>query len=344
MKSLLKLIIVSVADTLYTRVALQMEILALRHQVLVLQRKRPKRLHLIGFDRLLWVCLSRFWPKWRESLVVVKPQTVIKWHRNGFRLFWRWKSRRRRGGGRLTVTQEIRELIQRMNQENLLWGAPRIHGELLKLGFEVAQSSVSKYMVTVKKPPSQTWKAFLENHASSLASLDFFTVPTIFFQVLHVLVILHHECRRIVFFNVTTNPTSTWVAQQIREAFPWDIAPRYLIYDRDPAFQGECQATLKGMGIKSVTTAPASPWQNPYVERLFGSLRRECLDHMIVLDEGHLRRVLKEYVVYYHGARTHLGLGKECPVYRPVQPRGVGEVIAFPHVGGLHHEYLRKTA
>ncbi|MEO5379180.1 MAG: integrase, partial [Magnetococcus sp. DMHC-6] len=222
----------------------------MRHQIAVLKRTKPKRLNIHSLDRLLWVWLSRIWKGWRESLVIVKPETAVHWHREGFRLFWKWKSRKNRPG-RPFVTKEIRDLIRKMSLENSLWGAPRIHGELLKLGYNLAESSVAKYMVKSVKPPSQTWKTFLENHSNCLVAIDFFTVPTVFFKVLHVLVLLDHERRRIIHFNVTANPTAAWVAQQIRDAFPWDTAPRYLIHDRDPAFM-PCKTTFKAMGIKEV--------------------------------------------------------------------------------------------
>ena len=187
-------------------------------------------------------------------------------------------------------------------------------------------------------------KTFLENHSGCLVAIDFFTVPTIFFNVLHVLVFLHHDRRKVIHFNITSSPTAAWVAQQVREAFPWDTAPRYLIHDHDPAFQGECKAAFAAMGIKIVQTAPSSPWQNPFVERIFGSVRREILDHVIVLNEEHLQRVLASYLDYYHTSRTHLGLAKDCPEPRPIQSTDDGKVVAFPCVGGLHHRYERKAA
>ncbi|MBF0147959.1 MAG: transposase [Magnetococcales bacterium] len=332
-----------IADLFRSRTALQIEILALRHQLAVLQRNQPRRLQIHPLDRLLWILLSRIWQGWREALVIVKPATVIHWHREGFRLFWKWKSSRKRPG-RPAVTKEINDLIRKMSLENPLWGAPRIHGELLKLGYQVAETSVAKYMIKPAKPPSQTWKTFLENHANCLVAMDLFTVPTVFFKVFHVLILLDHDRRRIIHFNITTNPTAAWVAQQIRDAFPWDSAPRYLIHDRDPIFQGKCQDTLKAMGIKDVKTAPTSPWQNAYCERVIVSIRRECLDHIIVVNEEHLRRTLTSYLTYYHGTRTHLGLAKDCPESRTVQPMETGDVIAIPHLGGLHHQYVRKAA
>ena len=324
------------------RVALHTEILALRQQVAVLKRKRPRPL-LRKADRAFWVILSCLWPGWRHALVIVSPETVIGWHRKGFRLFWTWKSRRRKPG-RPPVSREIRHLVRRMSRENTRWGAPRIHGELLKLGFSISQAAVSKYMVRYPSPPSQSWRTFLTNHADCLASIDFFVVPTATFHLLFGFIVLHHERRQIVHFGVTANPTMAWVAQQIREAFPWGTAPRYLIRDRDGAYGQSFRSTVTAMGVEEVVTAPRSPWQNPYVERLIGSVRRECLDHSIILNERHLRRILGSYLDYYHGSRTHLSLGKDTPDGRPVQPAGSGTVISLPKVGGLHHRYERLAA
>ncbi len=324
------------------RAALHTEILALRQQVAVLKRKRP-RPSLRKADRVFWVILSCLWPGWRHALVIVRPETVIGWHRKGFRLFWTWKSRRRKPG-RPPVSREIRYLVRRMSRENTRWGAPRIHGELLKLGFSISQAAVSKYMVRYPSPPSQSWRTFLTNHADCLASIDFFVVPTATFHLLFGFIVLHHERRQIVHFGVTANPTMGWVAQQIREAFPWGTAPRYLIRDRDGAYGQSFRSTVTAMGVEEVVTAPRSPWQNPYVERLIGSVRRECLDHSIILNERHLRRILGSYLDYYHGSRTHLSLGKDTPDGRPVQPAGSGTVVSLPKVGGLHHRYERLAA
>ena len=324
------------------RAALHTEILALRQQVAVLKRKRP-RPSLRKADRVFWVILSCLWPGWRHALVIVRPETVIGWHRKGFRLFWTWKSRRGKPG-RPPVSREIRHLVRRMSRENTRWGAPRIHGELLKLGFSISQAAVSKYMVRYPSPPSQSWRTFLTNHADCLASIDFFVVPTATFHLLFGFIVLHHERRQIVHFGVTANPTMAWVAQQIREAFPWGTAPRYLIRDRDGAYGQSFRSTVTAMGVEEVVTAPRSPWQNPYVERLIGSVRRECLDHSIILNERHLRRILGSYLDYYHGSRTHLSLGKDTPDGRPVQPAGSGTVVSLPKVGGLHHRYERLAA
>ena len=268
---------------------------------------------------------------------------MLGWHRKGFRLFWTWKIRRGKLG-RPSVPKEVRELIRTMSRENPLWGAPRIHGELLKLGIEIGETSVSKYLVRSRKPPSQTWRTFLENHLQSLVSVDFFTVPTIKFQILYVFLVLAHDRRRILHFAVTAHPTAEWTAQQLREAFPWDSAPRYLLRDRDRIFGHEFVEQVKAMGIKQVLSAPRSPWQRAYVERVIGTIRRECLDHIIVFNEGSLRFHMQNFCDYYHRSRTHLGLQKDTPETRPVQPPEAGRIISIPEVGGLHHRYERRAA
>jgi putative transposase len=276
-------------------------------------------------------------------LVIVKPETVISWHRKGFRLFWTWKVRHGQPG-RPPVSKEIRQLIRKMSRDNPLWGAPRIHGELLKLGIDIGETSVGKYIVRMRKPPSQTWRTFLENHLKTIVSIDFFTVATIRFQVLYVFLVLAHDRRRIVHFNVTAHPTAEWTAQQLREAFPFDQIPRYLLRDRDRIFGGEFRKDVKAMGIEEVLSAPRSPWQRAYVERFVGTIRRECLDHVIVFNEAGLYRHLKSYVAYYHQSRTHLSLAKDAPEPRPVHPLELGAVVAIPQVGGLHHRYERRAA
>ena len=226
-----------------------------------------------------------------------------------------------------------------MSVENPLWGAPRIHGELLKLGFEIAQSSVAKYMVKRRRPPSQGWRTFLRNHAPDIAAMDLFVVPTIGFDLLYVFVIVRLDRRDLVWINVTAHPTAEWVARQITEAFPWNEAPRYMIRDRDCIYGAVVTCRLRAMGIRDKPIAPASPWQNSFVERLIGSIRRECVDHIIVLSEAHLRRILKSYARYYSETRTHFALDKDAPVSRPVQRTGVVRSRAI--LGGLHHHYLR---
>jgi len=321
------------------RVAMQAEIIALRHQLIVFQRtQKPKRIMLKGIDRCLWVWLSRLWSGWQSSLIMVKPETVIRWHHQGFRWYWTWKVRHGQSG-RPRVPKETRDLIRIMSRENPLWGAPRIHSELLKLGFRIAQASVAKYMVRNPKPPSQTWRTFLTNHVSQLVSVDFFTVHTVWFEILFVFIVLAHDRRRVIHFNVTAHPTAEWTAQQMLEAFPYDTAPEYLLRDRDRIYGQEFCKQVEVMNIKEVLSAPRSPWQRAYVERVIGSIRRECLDHVIVVDEESLRRTLRSYFSYYHRSRLHLSLDKDSPDSRSVQ--SVGRVIAFPEVGGLHHRYER---
>jgi len=325
-----------------TRAALQLENIALRHQVGVLQRS-VKRPQINRFDRFLWAGFCAVWDEWRSALCIVKPDTVIAWHRKGFRLFWTWKVRRGQRG-RPPVPKEIWKLIRKMSRENPLWGAPRIHGELLKLGIIIGETSVSKYMVHRRNPPSQTWRTFLENHLKTTVSIDFFTVPTIRFQVLYVFLVLAHDRRRIVHFNVTAHPTAEWTGQQLREAFPFEEVPRYLLRDRDSIFGAGFTKEVRDLGIEEVLSAPRSPWQRAYIERVIGSIRRECLDHVIVFNEAGLYRHLKTFIAYYHESRTHLSLEKDTPASRSVQPPALGPVIALPQVGGLHHRYERRAA
>jgi putative transposase len=322
---------------------MQIETLALRHQLGVLQRRTNKRPSLRTADRLLWVMLSRLCAQWRTALVIVKPETVIGWQRKGFRWYWRWKSRAGKSG-RPCVRPEIRGLIRQMSSANPLWGAPRIHGELLKLGIQISQASVGKYMMRQRKPPSQTWRTFLENHVKQVVAIDFLVVPTVNFRLLFVFVVLGHERRHAIHFNVTAHPTAEWTARQIAEAFPWDSAPRYLLHDRDCIYGETFHQRVGEMGMREVVTAPRSPWQNPYAERFIGSLRRECLDHIIVFNESSLRRILKAYLEYYEHSRRHLALEKDAPVSRAIQPPELWVVVELPHLGGLHHRYERRAA
>jgi transposase InsO family protein len=320
-----------------TKARLEAEIIMLRHQLNVLRRQTP-RPRLTAADRLLFVWLCRLFPSLRNAITIVQPDTVLRWHRSGFRLYWQWKSRSR--GGRPKVPIEVRTLIWRMSVENPLWGAPRIHGELLKLGIEVAQSTVAKYMAKSRTGGSgQTWKTFLRYHAAGIGAMDFLVVPTINFRLLSILVILRHERRRLISLSVTDHPTAEWIAQQITEAFPWDEAPTDLIRDRDARYGHAVRRRLVAMGIRDHPIAPHSPWQNGHAERLIGSIRRECLDHVVILGESHLRRVLMAYAAYYNHVRPHLALAKDAPLVRPVLR--FGQVTARPILGGLHHQYCR---
>jgi len=315
------------------------EIVYLRQQLIVLKRSAPARPKLRTTDRLIFVCLYRLFPSLLDASIVFKPETLLRWHRTGFRLFWRWKSRRPLG--RPAVSADIRSLVRRISRENPLWGAPRIHGELLKLGIEIAQSTVAKYVVRRRGPPSQGWKTFLRNHSPHIAAIDMFVAPTIGFGLLYGLAIVRLERRRLVWVNVTANPTAEWIARQITEAFPWDQAPQYLIRDRDASYGHAVTRRLAAIGIRDRPTAPRSPWQNGYVEQLIGSIRRECLDHVVVLGEAHLRQILRAYADYYNCTRTHLALEKDAPDGRPVQT--TGSIVAIPFLGGLHHQYARMA-
>src|SRR5437870_12662037 len=316
----------TLCDCFKSRWRLEAEILVLRHQLNVLRQRAPRRLHLRWADRALFIWLYRRCPRILDAITIVRPETVVRWHRIGFAAYWRWKSRPL--GGRPQIGKEVRYLIRRMSFENPLWGAPKIHGELLKLGIEVAQSTVSIYMVPRQDRPLQTWKTFLCNHVEGIASIDFIVVPTIAFQQLFAFLVLGHGRRRLLWIAVTRNPTAEWLARQITEAFPWERAPKYLIRDNDRAFGVAFKARIRAMGIRDQPISFRSPWQNGYVERLIGSIRRECTDHLLVFNAEHLRRILSKYASYYNEARTHVSLGKDAPCRRPIEQ--FGDIVAYP--------------
>ena len=325
------------ASLFKSRARLETEILVLRQQINVLRRKAPKRPCLTNLDRLAFLWLYRLCPAAIDALTIIRPETVLRWHRCGFRAYWRWLSRS--GGGRPRISKDIRDLIREMSLANPLWGAPRIHGELLKLGLDVGQTTVAKYMPRHRRPPSQGWKTFLRNHADGIASIDLVIVPTITFRLLYGLVILRHGRRQLLSIGVTDHPTAEWIARQFTEAFAWDQVPRYLVRDRDGAYGDLFIRRLRAMGIRDHPVALRSPWQNGYVERLIGSICRECLDHVVVFGEQHLRSILKSYATYYNEVRTHLSLTKDAPIPRPSQR--IGRVVSLPILGGLHHHYVR---
>jgi transposase InsO family protein len=337
MSDLCRLIWCALIGLLRSRAALEAEILVLRHQLNILRRKSPKRVALSSIDRLLLVGLYRLTPGVLEALKIIRPETLLRWHRAGLRAYWRWKSRPR--GGRPTTPADIRHLIREMSVANPLWGAPRIHGELLKLGIDVGQTTVAKYMARRRMPPSQGWKTFLRNHADGIASMDLFLVPTISFRLLYGFLILRHNRRELVWLGVTAHPSAEWIARQLTEAYGWQEPPRYVVRDRDGVYGHALLRRLRAMGIRDRPIAPRSPWQNGCAERLIGSIRQDCLDHVIVFGERHLRHLLKAYQEYYNEARTHLSLEKDAPVPRVVQ--AVGQTLAMPILGGLHHQYIR---
>src|SRR5712672_3054181 len=325
------------ASPFKSKFRLEAENAVLRHQLIVLRRRLHGRVRLTNNDRWFLIQLYRWFPSILQVLTIIRPETLVRWHRAGFRRYWRWKSGA--PGGRPQIDADLRALIRRMSVDNPLWGAPRIHGELLKLGFEVAQSSVAKYMVKRCEPPSQGWRTFLRNHAPDIAAMDLFVAPTVGFDLLYVLVIIRLERRNLVWINVTSHPTAQWIARQVTEAFPWDEAPRYLIRDRDRVYGAVVTHRLRAMGIRDKPIAPGSPWQNGFAERLIGSIRRECVDHIVFLGEAHLRRTLTKYATYYNWSRTHRSLNKDAPIHRAIQQ--VGRIASVPVLGGLHHHYCR---
>ena len=338
MINLLVPLVKTVLSILKPRQELVLENLALRQQIMILKRSE-KRPQLTKSDRLFWVVLSKYWSRWSEVLQLVKPETVVRWHRESFRHYWAWKSRVRRSG-RPSIDTKVRALIRDMCRANPLWGAPRIHGELLKLGIHVSQAAVSKYMVRRRKPPSQSWRAFSIITFRTWSRSTFCPCQPLLF----VFIVFSHDRRRVIHFNVTEHPTAQWTAQQILEAFPFDTAPKYLLHDRDGIYGFDFQRRVATMGIEEVLTAPRSPWQNAYVERIIGSIRRECLDHVIIFNEMHVRRILRSYFSCYHDSRTHLSLDKDSPEPRELESCSMGEVIALSQVGGLHHRYTRQAA
>ena len=337
MLAILHLLGTLIVNLLKSRRRLEVENLFLRHQLNIALRRAPQRLRLSGSDRAFLALMTWLWPSLLDLACVVQPDTILRWHRAGFRAYWRWKSRG--PSGRPKLCRELRDLILEMSKENPLWGAPRIHGELLKLGYEIAESTVSKYMVRRRGPPSQTWRTFLRNHADAIAAIDLCVVPTLNFERLFAFLVVGHGRRQLLWFAVTRHPTAEWLAQQIVEAFPWNTAPTYLVRDNDGAYGQAFLTRIRTMGIRDRPISARSPWQNPYAERLIGTLRRDCLDHILIFGEWHLLRILSLYSGYYNQTRTHLGLRKDTPLGRAVQRSGT--IIATPVLSGLHHRYAR---
>jgi putative transposase len=324
-----------------SRCNLSLELLALRQQLGVLKRINPRPRLRTG-DRVFWILLRRIWLTWANALIIVKPETVVAWHRAGFRLYWRIRSRSK-NIGRPKIDAEIRAIIQRMVKENPTWGAPRIHGELLKLGFQVSERTVSRYLrrLSPSDQKRKLWAAFPGNHREVIAAMDFFTVPTRTFRILYCFFVIEHGRRRILHFNVTEHPTSAWIVQQLRDAFPESSPYRYAIFDRDSKFGADVIDLLESSGVKPKRTSPLSPRQNGMAERWIGSCRRELLDHVIALNESHLRRLIRDYISYYQADRIHDSLDKDSPENRGISHRSdqSARLISFPRVGGLHHRY-----
>src|SRR5215813_8633105 len=328
-----------------SRTDIALEVFALRHQIAVLKRKRP-RPRLSPLDRLFWTVLRTTWSRWRAVLVIVKPETVVGWHRAGFRLYWRWKSRP--GCGRRRITPELRALIRRLAQENSGWGAPKIHGELQKLGFVLSERTVARYLSRTQRrgDAAKRWLAFLQNHREAIVAFDFFTVPAATFRVLYCFFVIEHERRRILHFNVTRHPSADWVVQQLRGTFAEAGPYRYAILDHDSIFSDDVIAFLEATGLKAKRTSIQAPWQNGTAERWIGSCRRKILDHIIPVNEEHLRRLIRDYLCYYHQDRVHDSLSKDTPHRRPIErkPTTHASLISLPRLGGLHHRYTWRQA
>ena len=337
MMGLIFLLVNLLASLFKSKSRLEAENAALRQQLIVLRRKLRGRVQFTSSDRLFFILLYRWFPSVLKAMTIIRPETVVRWHRAGFRRYWRWTSRSL--GGRPPIAADLRALIRRMSSENRHWGAPRIHGELLKLGFVVAQSTVAKYMVSKSDPSGQSWSTLLRNHAPHIAAMDLLVVPTIGFNLLYILIIVRLARRELVWINATAHPTAEWIAQQLTEAFPWNAVPRYLVRDRDGIYGALVTRRLRAMGIRDKPTAAGSPWQNGYAERLIGTIRRECLDHMIVFGETQLRRILAQYATYYNKTRTHQSLDKDSPLHRAIERLGM--ITSQPVLGGLHHQYCR---
>jgi hypothetical protein len=297
------------------------------------------------FDKLFWIFVRKLWSGWEKALIIVSPDTVVRWHRAGFALYWRAISKANSVIGRKRISKEVRDLIFRLVAENPTWGAPRIHGELLMLGFDVSERTISRWMRRAPRDPepARRWLTFLRNHREGIAAMDFFTVPTVTFRLLYCFFVISHDRRQILHIHVTRHPTSAWIIQPLREAFPFHPTAKFIILDHDSKFSFEVAVAIRSLNVCPVRTSLGSLWQNGVAERWIESCRRDLLDHVIAANEAHLKRLLCEYVGYYHEDRTHLGLGKQTPGRRG-RSIGRGRVIAFPRLGGLHHRYERTAA
>jgi hypothetical protein len=337
---MLKSLLLFFLKSFSTKAKLQLEVLFLTKQLEIYQQTDPK-LKIKRTERIFFSLLKDLLSNWKERIFIVKPNTIIKWHRKGFRIYWKWKSKPK--GGIPKLSREVINLIKQMANDNQSWGAPRIHRELKKLGFDISESTVQRYMPKKwKRTTGQNWKTFLKNHSKEIISIDFLTVPTIHFKLVHILVVIEHYRRKLIYFNVTKNPTEEWSIQQIRNLLFDNETPKYLIRDRDKKYGRVVNGRKNRFGINELVTAYRSPWQNGYVEQVIGSIKRECLDHVIILNENHLRIILADYFSYFNKYRTHLGINKDSPSGRPVQL--TGKIDKIPQVNGLHHYYFRQAA
>ena len=346
MQRLLRLLFALSIRAFRSRRDLLLENMALRQQLAVLKQKHPQPI-LATADKCFWMLLKRFWSGWSNALILVQPETVVRWHRKGFKLYWKKIARKKAPLGRKPTNREQRELIYRMVSENRTWGAPRIHGELKMLGFDISERTVLRWMRKAPRDPepAKRWAAFLSNHREAIAAMDFFEIPTLTFGMLYCFFVIAHDRRRVLHYNVTKHPSSAWISHQLREAFPYDSVPRYLIFDHGPNFNEGVVNTVKSFGVLPKRTSPHSPWQNGVAERWVGNCRRDLLDHVIVLNERHLKRLMSEYVRYYNDDRTHLALEKGTPAGRGAEtnPGADCRVISMPRLGGLHHRYARAA-
>jgi transposase InsO family protein len=330
---------------------LVLETIELRQQLMIYQTKKEDSKNITDLTRSLLVALKKTWPKWMDALIIVKPETVIDWQKRRFKKYWTKKSAKRKKLGRPPIKLEIRQLLKKMATENFIWGAPRIYSELLKLGYtknQISQRTISRYLKKIRpddldktKGKRQQWKAFLKNHREHIMGMDFFTVPTISFKTLYVFFIIDHARRKIVHFNVTEHPTAQWVVQQLKNAFPFDRAPKYLILDRDSIFSARVKQFIQDMGIKPKVISYKCPWQNGVAERYVLSVRNDMLNQMIIFNDEHLRDLMKQYFKYYNNERCHLAVGRDSPNGRKIQnkPFKSAKIISSPRIGGLHHVY-----
>jgi len=345
MRAILSMVIELLVFRFRKRSSLEFEVIALRYQVAVLKRRQRQTHHtlfLTAIDRTIWSCFYRVYPQALKWVQIVKPKTVVEWHRRGFLFYWRRRFASDRGSQR--DKEHLSRLILHLYSENSSWGLARIRAELLKLGYDVDSGSVARTLMgkfnRYRMAGDPAWKKFLRNHMRDAAAIDMFVVVTLSFRLLYAVVIVTHYRREILHTDVTEHPTQEWLAKTILQAFEKNPKPKYLVRDRDCCYGRKFSQQLRALGIREQVIPRHSPWANPFVERLIGSIRRECLNHVVIINEDHLRRILQEYVHFYNHCRTHMSIDKDCPIHRPKQSiQKAGQIVAIPHLGGLHHHY-----